>query len=66
MAASLVMPPELWRDTLELFWGVRDPHELRELWNYTRLVSKHFKSAIERIFMEEHIQKTKLVFAICE
>lgn len=66
MAARLVMPAELWRDMLDQFWGVTDPIELKSLWNDTRLVSKQFKSIIERIFREEHVPKTKLVFAICE
>ena len=66
MAARLVMLPELWRDTLDQFWGVRDPDELRGLWNDTRLVSTQFKSVIERIFKEEHVPNTQLVFAICE
>ena len=66
MAARLGMPPELWCETLDNFWGVRDPNELRGLWNDTRLVSKHFKSIIEHIFKEEHVPKTKLVLAICE
>ena len=66
MAARLRMPPEIWLETLDLFWGVRDPNELRGLWNDTRLVSKQFKSTIEHIFREEHVPKTKLVLAICE
>lgn len=66
MAARLVMLPELWCEILDQSWGVRDPNEMRGLWNDTRLVSKHFKNVIERIFKEEHVPKTQLVFAICE
>ena len=42
------------------FWGVRDPDELKGLWNDTRLVSKQFKSVIERIFREEHVPRLRL------
>ena len=66
MAPSLNMPPELWRDILDQFWGMTDPNELRALWNNTRLVSRQFKVDIERLFEVEHLPNTQLVLAICE
>ncbi len=66
MASSLMMPPELLRDIVDKFRSVTDPNELRGLWNDTRLVSRQFKTDIERIFKEEHVPKMQLVFAICE
>ena len=64
--SDFTLAAALWHDILDQFWGVSDPTEPRGLWNDTRLVSKQSKNVIERIFKEEHVPKTQLVFAICE
>ena len=54
----------------ERIWWPRGRYRLRDpkkpIGNDTRLASKHFKSVIEHICIEEHVPKTKLVFAFCE
>ncbi|KAF9067589.1 hypothetical protein BDP27DRAFT_1422753 [Rhodocollybia butyracea] len=52
------VPPELYCEIL-VYYPIKQ-QELTFLWTTGRLVSRHFKSAVERVFWERHLPRTYL------
>ena len=52
------LPPELWAMTVSTMRDRKSQAELAYLWMTVRRVSKQFEWAVEKIFREEHIEKT--------